>query len=342
MTIKLQPGIPPDGNRHVWVPPVAASRATPAEVAVNAPASSVWAPPLGNGGLSARGALGAGAREPARVTRPIASRRWQRQLAVYLDAGSGWDTGCVRKESPNEDSLITVQGTCLYNERLQTFGLFIVADGMGGHAYGQDASYLAIQTILQSVLGSIAGSDSMSDELLPEVLCDAVREANLVIYRRGREAGNDMGTTITAALVLDTTAYIVNVGDSRTYLYREGEGLAQITRDHSVVARLVETGVIAPEEVYDHPNRNQVYRGLGSSARVEVDWFKCDLQVDDRLLLCSDGLWEMVRDREIARILKQTDSKPAQMSQQLIQAALRGGGLDNISVIVVHVAPVVG
>ncbi|MDQ2717096.1 MAG: protein phosphatase 2C domain-containing protein [Chloroflexota bacterium] len=310
MKIRLQPGIPPNGKGHVWTPPV--------------------------------GVQGTGAREPERVTRPLATRGWQRRLGVYLDAGSGWNTGSARKDSPNEDSLIVVQGTCIYNERLQPFGLFVVADGMGGHAYGQDASYLAIQTILQSVLGSIAGSGAMSADLLPEVLCDAVRGANLVIYRHGREVGNDMGTTVTAALVLDTSAYVVNVGDSRTYLYREGEGLAQITRDHSVVARLVETGVITPEEVYEHPNRNQVYRGLGSNARVEVDWFKCDLQVDDRLLLCSDGLWEMVRDREMAWILKQADSKPAQMSQQLIQAALRGGGLDNISVIVVHVAPVVG
>ena len=285
------------------------------------------------------------AQEP--TTGPISQqtaslRRWRRDLAVRLEVGSAWDSGSRRKASPNEDSLVALQGTCIYNERLHPFGLFVVADGMGGHAYGKDASFLAIQAIVQAVLAGITGSEGMSEELLPEVLIDAVRQANRVVYRRGIEVAAYMGTTITAALVLDTTAYIVNVGDSRTYLYRESEGLLQITRDHSVVARLVESGAIEPDEIYTHPDRNQVYRGLGTGAQVEVDWFKQRLQVDDRLLLCSDGLWEMVRDPHIGDILRQLQRSPGEMCERLVAAAIKGGGLDNISAIVVHVAPVLG
>ncbi len=156
----------------------------------------------------------------------------------------------------------------------------------------------------------------------------------LAVHRCNQENGIDMGTTITAVLVLDGTAYIVNVGDSRTYLYREGEGLIRATRDHSLVARLVETGAIAPDEVYTHPARNKVYRSLGDKEEVKVDWFTRSLQEGDFLVLCSDGLWEMVRDQEIEHTLKKYGANLSQTSSALVQAALRGGGTDNISVIV--------
>ena len=180
----------------------------------------------------------------------------------------------------------------------------------------------------------------MSDELLTEVLCDGVRQANSAVYERGREIGAEMGTTMTAALVLDSAAYVVNVGDSRTYQFREGVGLRQVTRDHSLVARLVAAGRIAPDDVYTHPDRNQVYRGLGDKQRVEVDSFRLTLQPGDRLLLCSDGLWEMVRDPEIEHILRHATWTPSQVSNALVRAALNGGGLDNISAIVAHVTPI--
>jgi len=111
----------------------------------------------------------------------------------------------------------------------------------------------------------------------------------------------------------------------------------QITRDHSLVARLVACGAITPDEVYTHPGRNLIDRNMGSTNRVEVDSFIVDLRKGDWLLLCSDGLWEMVRDREIERIMK-SESDPAQMSDMLVQAALKGGGADNVSVIVARVA----
>ena len=145
-----------------------------------------------------------------------------------------------------------------------------------------------------------------------------------------------MGTTLTAALVIGSKSYVVNVGDSRTYMYRRGKGLSQITRDHSLVARLVASGLITSDDIYTHPERNLVERGLGDRRSVEVDCFTVDLLARDWLLLCSDGLWEMVRDPEIERIMKK-EGDPSQMSDLLVQAALKGGGVDNVSVIVARV-----
>jgi serine/threonine protein phosphatase PrpC len=268
-----------------------------------------------------------------------ASQQWQRQLSLHFEFGADWDVGIKRKARPNEDSLVALQGTCIYNAHLSPFGLFVVADGMGGHANGQDASYLSIQTLLKTVIPNIVGCDHMNDDMLIEILAEGVQHANQVVYQRSREVKEEMGTTITAALVMDTTAFVVNVGDSRTYLYRGCQGLSQVTQDHSQVARLVAAGHIGRDEIYTHPERNQVYRALGVKANPEVDWFTVPLQGDDCLLLCSDGLWEMVRDPEIEKILKQYTGNPLHASKALVRAALKGGGLDNISAIVVHLAP---
>ena len=158
----------------------------------------------------------------------------------------------------------------------------------------------------------------------------------MTIWQSNQEKGANMGTTLTAALVIGSKAYVVNVGDSRTYMYRRGKGLSQITRDHSLVARLVASGLIASDDIYTHPERNLVERGLGDRRSVEVDCFTVDLHARDWLLLCSDGLWEMVRDPEIERIMKK-EGDPSQMSDLLVQAALKGGGVDNVSVIVARV-----
>jgi serine/threonine protein phosphatase PrpC len=264
---------------------------------------------------------------------------WHPELAFSFDIGANWDAGKKRKDRPNEDSLVALQGMCIYNSQLCPFGFFVVADGMGGHANGQDASYLAIQSLLSSVLPAIVGSDATSDELLVEILATGVQQANRVVYQRGQEVRSDMGTTITAALVVNTRAFVVNVGDSRTYLYRRCDGLLQITHDHSHVARLVAAGQIARDDIYTHPERNQIYRALGSAQDLEVDWFTLSLQGEDCLLLCSDGLWEMVRDQEIERIFQQRHGEPSLASKELERAALKGGGLDNISAIVVRLAP---
>lgn len=252
-----------------------------------------------------------------------------------LRVGVGWHPGFTRMRRPNEDSVVVLQGTCTYLGKLMPFGLFVVADGMGGHACGEEASRLAMQSMMHTVMQSIVMGHELSDEFLTDMLIGGVDWANQAVNERARILGKDMGTTLTAALVVGTRVYVVNVGDSRTYLYRPGAGLAQITRDHSLVATLVLFGELAPDDVYTHPERNKVYRSLGSKESVEVDWHVVDLYHNDTLLLCSDGLWEMVRDPEIERILRY-GYDPSYSCDMLVKAALRGGGVDNISVITAY------
>jgi serine/threonine protein phosphatase PrpC len=131
---------------------------------------------------------------------------------------------------------------------------------------------------------------------------------------------------------------VANVGDSRTYLYRPGRGLAQLTRDHSTVTQLVEMGAITRDEIYTHPQRNEIYRSLGAAPSVEVDVFRETLQDGDALLLCSDGLWEMVPDeQQLAHVLSSSWASADSMAERLVQLALAGGGRDNIGLVVVQV-----
>ena len=254
---------------------------------------------------------------------------------IYLDIGTGLDAGIKRRGSPNEDSLLAIENfTGLV--ALQPVGLFIVADGMGGHGNGREASQLAIRAMRESVLMALQlGVEE--DETLMEVLVEGVHSANHSVYKRNQQQHADMGTTLTAALLRGTDVYVVNVGDSRTYMYRASEGLHQVTRDHSVVARLVERGAISVDEVYSHPKRNEIYRSLGNHPTVEVDSFTVPVGVDDVLLLCSDGLWEMVRDFEIEQIIDACAPYSSHLCGMLVQAALNRGGKDNISVIAVSV-----
>lgn len=255
--------------------------------------------------------------------------------AIQLAVSTGLDVGLKRKGRPNEDSLLAVQNTRLLRGSHCPVGLFVIADGMGGHDNGQEASRLVIQSLSTTVAPSLATGPA--DDNYAELLAEGVHRANLALYQRNRQKQTDMGTTLTAALIVNTTAYIANVGDSRVYLYRASCGLSQVTRDHSTVALLVEKGALQPEEIYTHPRRNEIYRSLGHQASQDVDSFILAVQPGDLLMLCSDGLWEMVRDPQIEEILASESQQPAQLSAALVQAALDGGGKDNISVIVVGV-----
>jgi serine/threonine protein phosphatase PrpC len=257
---------------------------------------------------------------------------------LSLAVGHLTDPGIKRKHKPNEDSLFAIQAARTYNSLPQQFGLFVVADGMGGHASGQDASRLAIQTIINYVLPRVSSGNQMDDQAFLNLLCEGVQQANHAVHQRNLEERADMGTTMTAALIFGPVAYVANVGDSRTYLYRESEGLTKITQDHSVVASLVEAGIIKPDDIYTHPKRNQIYRSLGEKPSVDVDLFRVPLQSGDKLLLCSDGLWDMVRDPEIQRLMSTYTPDLSQTGRDLIQAALEGGGEDNISVIIVSIS----
>jgi len=257
-------------------------------------------------------------------------------LPIQFSAGVGLDPGKKRRGKPNEDFVFAAQGTIAATQ--ESFGLFVVTDGVGGHVNGQEASHLAIETIVDSVLPWVREGQT-DGTLWGELLRHGVERANFAVYQRNQQiAGSSMGTTVTAALTVGLEVFVANVGDSRTYLYRPGQGLAQLTRDHSTVAQLVEMGAITRDEVYTHPQRNEIYRSLGATLSVEVDVFREPLQDGVVLLLCSDGLWEMVpNEQQLADVLSSSWASANYMAEKLVQLALAAGGLDNIGLVVVRV-----
>ncbi|HZD11792.1 MAG TPA: Stp1/IreP family PP2C-type Ser/Thr phosphatase, partial [Candidatus Binatia bacterium] len=268
------------------------------------------------------------------------------RTSLHLRAAAGTHPGQVYQL--NQDKVFAAIRP---SERGKMGGLFIVADGMGGHQAGEVASDLAVQTVRDelawflesnetedtqpSASGATTVLDAAAELPLQRRLRMAIEKANQSIagysHDNPDEAGN-LGTTITCALIDDEVAIVGNVGDSRTYLLRNGE-LEQLTEDHSYVAQLVRDGQLAPQDVFTHPRRNVITRSLGHRPDVEVDLQVHPLQEGDRLLLCSDGLWEMVQESgAIAEMLGSSDN-PKSTVEQLIIAANRAGGADNIGVV---------
>lgn len=262
------------------------------------------------------------------LTRPVALRQ------VY---GARSDTGIVRDH--NEDSLLTLHLTLDNSSIGHAWGLYVVADGMGGHAAGEVASGLACrgaaELVLREFLTPLLDSDLSYDERqVRDLVLRAALQANDYVVREGQNRGNDMGATLTMALVVGDRATIANVGDSRTYLYRDGK-LRRISKDHSLVMRLVELGQLGEDEIYSHPQRNAVLRSLGDTTDVEVDVFNERLRPDDALLLCSDGQWEMTHDPEMELILARYPD-PQEACDQLVAAANQAGGEDNITAVLIR------
>jgi serine/threonine protein phosphatase PrpC len=182
-------------------------------------------------------------------------------------------------------------------------------------------------------------SETQLSVAIENQLRTAVQEANRAILRYGEQktSARGLGSTVTAALIQNDQAYIANVGDSRTYLLRDNQ-LTKLTQDHSLVAKLVESKQITDEDVYTHPQRNLIYRSLGAGHKnIEVDIFHETLYPGDKLLLCSDGLWEMVHHHDLENLLKE-QSNPQVICDKLIALANENGGEDNITAIVVDIS----
>ena len=214
--------------------------------------------------------------------------------------------------------------------------IFVVADGMGGHDCGEVASSMAVETLIAVARQRVDVSPRPSVDAIENILDEAFQEANNSIKGNAEARGNDMGTTLVACMVIDDqVALCANVGDSRGYLIRNAT-LHQITRDHSLVARMVEQNRITAEEARNHPHSNILLRTVGTERNVDIDIFRVELEHGDRVLLCSDGLWGEVEDSEIESIVNHTPDNRI-VSRDLIRAAHIGGGKDNITVIVVNV-----
>ena len=227
--------------------------------------------------------------------------------------GSRTDVGCLRDH--NEDSLVVSPP------------LFAVADGMGGHAAGEVASEIAVNVLAEQ---APAHPDA-------NALGNAVVAANRAVLRGvhegvGREG---MGTTCTAAMLEGERLVIAQVGDSRAYLLHQGK-LQQLTRDHSLMADMIEAGQLTPEEARTHPQRSVITRALGSDPHLQPDLYEINVETGDRLLLCSDGLSTMVQDEDIESLMARTRD-PQRCASQLVNAAIAAGGHDNVTVIVADV-----
>ena len=270
-------------------------------------------------------------------------------MQVMVDIGSGTHAGCMRAN--NEDAFLVARATRTleilqsnlkaaeipYWAAERAYG-FLVADGMGGHAAGEVASHLALKTIVEHVLATadwIMRDATRLGARIEKRLAERFSAADMAVLEQANATPllSGMGTTLTVALSLGSQGFVGHVGDSRAYLLREGQ-LQRLTRDHSLVQTLVDSGTISREEAAAHHMRNVLLRSLGGGA-VKADVQSLRLASGDQLLLCTDGLTEMVDEEEIGQILQESQGAQA-ACDELIAAALDAGGTDNVTVIVVR------
>jgi len=255
-------------------------------------------------------------------------------ISTGLKVGRASDVGHVRDH--NEDVLLTLETSQLGDQAIEPLGLFVLADGMGGHQAGEIASALAVRVVAYHLTNAILRpylfneARDASQPPLSEALVSAVEAANKAVHDQVPGGG----TTLTCALILGRRAYLAHVGDSRAYLWTDNR-LRQITKDHSLVDRLVELGQISSGEAQSHPQRNVLYRAVGQGEALEVDTYMEPLPDRYRLLLCCDGLWGMVSEDQLAQVLRSA-ATPQEACDQLIETANAAGGQDNITAVVVE------
>jgi protein phosphatase len=261
-------------------------------------------------------------------------------MSRSLDLRVGRRTHVGRRRGSNEDSLLVLDYFLSNKSTGRPVGLFVVADGIGGHEGGEIASGMLVRTVARRAatwLAELALSGEPPGDAA-QWLTDIIRGANREIYAWARQVGYEMGTTIVAALINGEHAVIAHVGDSRAYCARAA-ALERLTVDHSLVESLVNAHQISAEEARDHPQSNVILRTIGDQADVEVDVNQLRLAPGELLLLCSDGLSGMLTDEAIHHLLS-AEASPQAVCDALVDAANRAGGEDNITAIVVSLVAV--
>ena len=266
--------------------------------------------------------------------------------------GAQTNVGCVRTN--NEDNFVVSAdlnaGEWLLPRDCHTVftlgnkgAMLVVADGMGGLEAGEIASRIAVDTMKE-----FFSADKITDEIVKDAstirkyMYEAVVAADNAIKRKSREEKGvkSMGTTLVAAWLFDGYANIIWCGDSRGYLFNPVSGLAQVTKDHSYVQELVDSGRLLPEYAFDHPDSNIITRSLGNPQKAaNPDFVRLPLQEGEVILLCTDGLNSMLRDEEIEAVMQETSNEIDTCTKALIQGALDLGGHDNVTVVLCQIVP---
>lgn len=268
------------------------------------------------------------------ATRPLPPETVISSSNEHLIFGQATDVGMVRTN--NQDAVFSFLSTSRSSQQRPDFGLFIVADGMGGHHDGEKASALTLELvasyITEQVFVPMLGNDDRGERVpITEAMIRAIEKANAAVINKVP----DGGTTLTATVIIGDLAYVAHVGDSRVYLVTK-DGVEQITRDHSLVQRLIELEQLTREEANSHPQKNVLYRALGQSESLEVDALTRRLPPNSQLMLCSDGLWNLISESEIADITLKYPN-PQEACDKLVALANAHGGTDNITAILVRV-----
>ena len=261
--------------------------------------------------------------------KPVLSR--QNQPLIY---GIASDVGSVRDN--NEDACFGMQWQSITVDDRPDFGLFIVADGMGGHLDGERASGVAVQTLASEMIDKIyvpllKDFTARSAPTILEALTRASEEANRAVMKRVPGGG----TTLSAVAIVGNLAYLVHVGDSRAYLLYE-DTIEQLTTDHTLVQRLLEMNELTLEEAEHYPQKNVLYRAIGQNEQLKMERLIRALPAGSNVLICTDGLWDMVEDETIKQIAAKS-STPQEACDNLVRVANARGGSDNITVIVFRV-----
>lgn len=257
-------------------------------------------------------------------------------LSNHVLIGTSQSTGVERAH--NEDALFSMLGNASGENAVPNFGLFVVADGMGGHRSGEVASSISIRAVAQrlsrdTLLSLFAPQPDPNGQPLQDTVRSALQDANRSVVSQVPGGG----TTLTAVLLLGNQLTIGHVGDSRAYVLTRDETKV-VTRDHSLVKRLEELGQLTEAEAAIHPQRNVLYKAIGQGSNLEVDVFTHPVPRNGFLLICSDGLWGVVDDDEIKKICWGA-SHPQEACDELVRAANAAGGPDNITAILVYFPP---
>jgi len=239
------------------------------------------------------------------------------------------ETDIGKERKTNEDSVASlILNAKSFNKKFDC-GILVVADGMGGHDFGEVASDIASKKFIEDTIQNILVSSEKNETIdFPKILLHSVEAANNEVWKISKDKTNHIGTTLVGAIIVGNKVFIVNAGDSRAYLVIPQESIKQITKDHSVVQEMIDANVITKEQAKIHPRRNIITKALGLSEHIVPDIFEVEID-NQTLLLCSDGLHGMVEEQEI---INAVNGSIYNSVEDLIMLANKHGGHDNISV----------